>query len=217
MKPSGKGDDDDDARSSGDEKSSSSSDSSDSEAVRSEQPDVMSAADSEMEEEAEEGLAALADGGEDMGVGGGDENEDDDGETEERVERAAPYTYTEQSADGYVSYTRHTEYKDVKVRVLPRWHKYLTGPGFSRAVTIAHYDMVKEKPERSRLMLRAWVVFRLGDESFLELNAARRAWREAEKSSVLYAFKRSGFPQCGGLGSERALPLLTEWLPELFE
>ena len=202
-----------------DEEDHSDIESSDAESSDSDAESVISGADVEMEEEAEEREAAGAgdmDGGDgELETDGGDLSEESDADRDGAA-KAAAYTYTDKSVDGYVSFTLHPRYHDTKVRILQRWHKYFEGP-FSKTVTIAHYDAVPERPIRSRLMLRAWVVYRLRDDAFLSLNAARRAWHSAEEASVIAAFKKSKFPQCGGLGSDRAIAFLVEWLPQVLD
>ena len=101
--------------------------------------------------------------------------------------RAAAGSYT--TNNGYFSVTNHPHYKDIRVKILPRWARAASdgGMGLSslqKQATIQHYDTDISDPKRTILVLQAWMIKRFQEHGFATSRCERQLWLGRMKSKL---------------------------------
>ena len=88
--------------------------------------------------------------------------------------------------------------------------------GLSKSLTPAHYGETIENPVVTTLLLRAWMLWRIGNE-WPKVNRSRQRQFEEEKETLKLDIEALQPTKGGGglLGSKKANTLLANWVPDI--
>ena len=142
--------------------------------------------------------------------------ESEDSEDVPAKARAAAHTHTAWSNDYFVL-TDNRNYKDVRMRVHPRW----TGPlhlGSTLALKTlvpAHFGDTRSEPDQIVLVLKAWMLYRWQGNGgrFLERRSRKEAW-ERERDALAIDIRKRGGPAAL---HANARANIHEWAPEVLQ
>ena len=107
---------------------------------------------------------------------------------------------------------------DVKIVMHSKWSHEPPGgmgrEGRSRTLTPVHYDETRENPERSWLLLRAWMLWRVRANDRV---SGDRGWQGHVADEALSLERKIQITIEGGylLGSSNADALLKMWVPDI--
>ena len=130
--------------------------------------------------------------------------------------RAAAHMHTAWSNDYFVL-TDNRNYKDVRMRVHPRW----TGPQHlgstlaSKTLVPAQFGDTRSEPDQIVLVLKAWMLYRWQGNGgrFLERRSRKEAW-ERERDALAIDIRKRGGPAAL---HANARAKIHEWAPEVLQ
>ena len=141
-----------------------------------------------------------------------------DGEADDegvRPPRAEDGTWVVNSNE-YFTITNLSEYPASRICIKSRWCKpdLLGTKGMSKTLTIKKYDADEQRPERTYLLLRAWMLWRFQQGRFHEGAPFRLKWLCHETERLREDLLGLGVA-AGGTGNVEADKLLHKWCPGL--
>ncbi len=130
------------------------------------------------------------------------------------IARAARGTFTVWT-NGYFTLQDNTQWKDVKVRVLPRWHapEHMGLLSRSKTVVPAHFAEGRENPWRAYAVCRSWSIWRARQGNFLAHSSRSRVFQNEMR---LLREELAAMGHGGRTGNAYADTLIEGWTPEVF-
>ena len=183
---------------------------------------LASEADPGVESEAEGADVAQAVGGAAQGAEGAAGGDDDNDEAHANAERERveghPFVIW---SNGYFTLSDNPKWGDIKIRALPRWCvDGLMGENargdpvrqVSKAAAPAHFHEPRDRPLRSRAVLRSWALWRARQRGFAEGTAYRRRVFDLELGKLRDELAALGHG--GRTGDAHADAWIEAWTPD---
>ena len=117
--------------------------------------------------------------------------------------------------NGYFTLDNDPTTPHCRIKVLPRWavNEHMGVTNLSKTLQVRRLDDCSEKPVRTYLVLRAWMLWRFQQGNFAEHAHCRKAWLAHEIDCL-----RKGIISLGVLGGGSGHPdadgLIKTWVPQ---
>lgn len=119
--------------------------------------------------------------------------------------------------NGYFTFIDNAGYNDIKCVCLPRWcgKNHLGGKNRSKTVTPETFGDSRAAPTRARLVLRAWMLWKVNAGGFANKRASRRRVFEYERDRLMadiIALSSAAQPSTGNAAADK---LIRQWAPQV--
>ena len=117
--------------------------------------------------------------------------------------------------NGYFTFTNNMSYPDIKCNVMAKWctKEYIGETDKSKTVVPAHFGDSREAPTRAKLVLRAWMLYKVNSCNFVSQRPSRRKIFEDKTAALraeLVALGSEGKPSSGNAHADK---LIAAWAP----
>lgn len=174
-----------------------------------------------LEEEDWDSVCSSDDSGGSSTSGVSDDEEEDEDASESEEEglpppaRKAAGTHVYES-NSYFTFIDNAAYPDIRCQALPRWcgKSHMGERNRSKTVSPAHYGDSRAAPTRARLVLRAWMLWKVRSTGFMQKRASRRRLFEAEAARLradIIALSCASEPSTGNAAADTAIQ---QWAPQ---